>query len=92
MLIFLPAHENSDPYLQILSKDLSYVSMRTVLATLTETEILVAIPRFSIESKVDLRTPLMRVSSCIKVPNFSRNSQLITSKARKYTKNSCKIR
>ncbi|XP_032678780.1 uncharacterized protein LOC116847660 [Odontomachus brunneus] len=61
MLIFLPVHENTDPNLQILSKDLSYVPMRTLLAALTETEIVVAIPRFSIESKVDLRTPLMNM-------------------------------
>ncbi|XP_014481109.1 PREDICTED: uncharacterized protein LOC106747753 [Dinoponera quadriceps] len=61
MLIFLPAHEQSDPYLQILTKDLSYVPMKTLLASLMETEMLLSIPRFSIESKLDLRSPLMRM-------------------------------
>ncbi|XP_012225010.1 uncharacterized protein Spn27A [Linepithema humile] len=61
MLIFLPAHEESDPYLQILSKDLSYVPMKTLLSSLNETEVLLSIPRFSIESKLDLRSPLMRM-------------------------------
>lgn len=62
MLIFLPSHEDSDPYLQILSKDLSYVPMRTLLTSLNETELVLSIPRFSIESKLDLRSSLMRVS------------------------------
>jgi len=62
MLIFLPFHEKSDPYLQILFKDLSYVPMKTLLASLNETELIVAIPRFSIESKLDLRSSLIRVS------------------------------
>jgi len=61
MLIFLPSHEENDPYLQILSKDLSYVPMRTLLTSLNETELLLAIPRFSIESKLDLRSPLMQM-------------------------------
>lgn len=62
MLIFLPSHEESDPYLQILFKDLSYVPMKTLLTSLNETELILAIPKFSIESKLDLRSPLMRVS------------------------------
>ncbi|CAL1688366.1 unnamed protein product [Lasius platythorax] len=61
MLIFLPSHEDSDPYLQILSKDLSYVPMRTLLTSLNETELVLSIPRFSIESKLDLRSSLMRM-------------------------------
>ncbi|XP_029156604.1 uncharacterized protein LOC114929280 isoform X2 [Nylanderia fulva] len=61
MLIFLPSHEDSDPNLQILSKDLSYVPMRTLLSSLNETEIMLSIPRFSIESKLDLRSSLMRM-------------------------------
>ncbi|KYQ54644.1 Serpin B3, partial [Trachymyrmex zeteki] len=61
MLIFLPSHEESDPYLQILFKDLSYVPMKTLLTSLNETELILAIPKFSIESKLDLRSPLMRM-------------------------------
>ncbi|XP_012528497.1 uncharacterized protein LOC105832254 [Monomorium pharaonis] len=61
MLIFLPSHQESDPYLQILSKDLSYVPMKTLLTSLNETDLILAIPRFSIESKLDLRSPLMRM-------------------------------
>lgn len=60
MLIFLPSNEQSD--LQILSKDLSYVPMKTLLSSLNETELILAIPRFSIESKLDLHSPLIRVS------------------------------
>lgn len=62
MLIFLPSNPGSDPYLQTLSKDLSYVPVSVLLANLMETEMLLAIPRFSIENKVDLQAPLMRVS------------------------------
>ncbi|XP_011879335.1 PREDICTED: uncharacterized protein LOC105568344 [Vollenhovia emeryi] len=61
MLVFLPAHEESDPDLQILSKDLSYVPMKTLLTSLNETEMVLSIPRFSIESKLDLRPPLTRM-------------------------------
>ncbi|XP_071654183.1 uncharacterized protein [Temnothorax longispinosus] len=61
MLIFLPSHEESDPYLQILSKDLSYVPMKTLLTSINETELVLSIPKFSIESKLDLRSPLMRM-------------------------------
>ncbi|EFN65867.1 Plasminogen activator inhibitor 1 [Camponotus floridanus] len=61
MLIFLPFHEESDPYLQILSKDLSYVTMRTLLSSLNETELVLSIPRFNIESKLNLASPLMRM-------------------------------
>lgn len=67
MLIFLPGHEETDPYLQILSKDLSYVPMRSVLSSLNETEMLLSIPRFSIESKLDLRLPLTRVSVNLRI-------------------------
>lgn len=61
MLIFLPNHEN-DPHLSILSRDLSRVSMRALLANLEETDVLLSIPKFSIESKLNLRSPLVRVS------------------------------
>ncbi|KAL6427473.1 hypothetical protein ACFW04_008768 [Cataglyphis niger] len=61
MLIFLPSHEDSDPYLQTLFKDLSYVPMRTLLTSLKEIELVLSIPRFSIENKLDLRSSLMRM-------------------------------
>ncbi|EZA57928.1 hypothetical protein X777_01942 [Ooceraea biroi] len=61
MLIFLPNQEENDPYLQVLSKDLSYVPMRTLLNSLNESELILVIPRFSIESKLDLRSPLTRM-------------------------------
>ncbi|XP_011638346.1 uncharacterized protein LOC105428007 [Pogonomyrmex barbatus] len=61
MLIFLPSHEENDPYLQILSKDLSYVPMKTLLASLNETELLLVIPRFSIESKLNLYPALLHM-------------------------------
>ncbi|KAM0725674.1 Serine protease inhibitor 2 [Formica fusca] len=61
MLVFLPSHEDSDPYLQTLFKDLSYVPMRTLLTSLKETELVLSIPRFSIENKLDLRSSLMRM-------------------------------
>lgn len=64
MLIFLPSHEESDPYLQTLSRDLSYIPMKTLLANLYETDMVLILPRFSIESKLDLGAILMRVS-CI---------------------------
>lgn len=67
MLIFLPFHEESDPYLQTLSKDLSYVTMRTLLTSLNETELVLSIPRFQIESKLNLASPLMRVSMKISI-------------------------
>jgi len=65
MLIFLPSHEESDPYLQTLSRDLSYVTMRTLLSSLNETELVLSIPRFNIESKLNLASPLIRVSKKI---------------------------
>ncbi|KYM94473.1 Serpin B3, partial [Cyphomyrmex costatus] len=61
MLIILPSHKESDPYLQILVKDLSYVPIKTLLTSLNETELILAIPKFSIESKLDLRSPLMHM-------------------------------
>ncbi|XP_011685298.1 PREDICTED: heparin cofactor 2-like isoform X2 [Wasmannia auropunctata] len=58
MLVFLPSHEESDPHLHILSNDLSYAPMRTLLTSLNETDLILGIPRFSIESKLDLHSPL----------------------------------
>lgn len=62
MLIFLPSNEGTDPHLKILSKDVSYVPLRTMLSQLSETELVLSIPRFSIENEIDLRSPLMRVN------------------------------
>ncbi|KAL0100192.1 hypothetical protein PUN28_019549 [Cardiocondyla obscurior] len=61
MLIFLPSHQDSDPNLVTLSKDLSYVPIKTVLNNLNETELVLSIPRFSIQSKLDLQAPLIRM-------------------------------
>ncbi|KAK2576905.1 hypothetical protein KPH14_005528 [Odynerus spinipes] len=61
MLVILPSNEKTDPYLQILSKDLSYIPMSSLLANLETSEINLILPKFSIESKLDLRPVLERM-------------------------------
>ncbi|KAG7201539.1 hypothetical protein KM043_004290 [Ampulex compressa] len=61
MLILMPAHPEHDQDLRILSRDLSYMSMSFLLGNLQETEVLLSIPKFSIESKLDLISALTRM-------------------------------
>lgn len=61
MLVFLPYREGLES-LQALSKDMSFTPISTILANLTDTELLVGLPKFSINSKFDLRTALEHVS------------------------------
>lgn len=57
MLLLLPARQGEHA-LQILSKDLSYIPISTLFKNLRTTEILLQLPRFSIENKLDLRSAL----------------------------------
>lgn len=61
MLIFLPNRKEGGQTLRTLAKDLSYIPISALLAHLEETEVFVSIPKFSIESKLDLRSPLERM-------------------------------
>ncbi|XP_012284745.1 heparin cofactor 2 isoform X2 [Orussus abietinus] len=61
MLILLPSAEKGETALKTLSKDLSYTPISTLLGTLRDTEILLLLPRFAIESKLDLRPSLERL-------------------------------
>ncbi|KAL2735249.1 antithrombin-III-like isoform X2 [Vespula squamosa] len=58
MIVLLPNNHDLDPYLQILSKDLSYIPMSALLANLYISEVNLILPKFSIESKLDLRSAL----------------------------------
>lgn len=60
MLLLLPARQGEHA-LQILSKDLSYIPISTLFKNLRTTEILLQLPRFSIENKLDLRSALEHV-------------------------------
>ncbi|XP_043283834.1 uncharacterized protein [Venturia canescens] len=57
MLIFFPYHEGLQN-LHILSKDLTHTHMSTILSSLFEAELLITLPRFTIDSKFDLRPAL----------------------------------
>ncbi|XP_034946955.1 uncharacterized protein [Chelonus insularis] len=57
MLILLP-HREGLRSLLILSKDIAYVSISTIMNTLQDTELILQLPRFTIESKTDLRPAL----------------------------------
>ncbi|KAG8042319.1 hypothetical protein G9C98_004953 [Cotesia typhae] len=57
MLVFLPTKEGLQS-LSILSRDLSYTSISSILNSLRETELILLMPRFSVETKTDLRSTL----------------------------------
>ena len=61
MILLLPTNQGEHA-LHILSKDLSYIPVSVLLKSLRETEMLLQVPRFSIENKLDLRPALERVS------------------------------
>lgn len=61
MLVILPNNEKTDPHLQILSKDLSYIAISALLANLETSNVNVILPKFTIESKLDLRPALERM-------------------------------
>lgn len=61
MLVLLPYRNSSNQGLRILIKDLSYIPLSTLLEQLHETEVYLSIPKFAIESKLDLRAPLERM-------------------------------
>lgn len=57
MLVFLP-HNEGIQSLHTLSRDMSYTPISRILESLRETELLVALPRFSVDRKHDLRSAL----------------------------------
>ncbi|XP_015597657.1 uncharacterized protein LOC107268913 [Cephus cinctus] len=59
MLLMLPHRERGN--LQTLSKDLSYTPISVLLDGLQETELLLSIPKFTIESKMDLKPALEKL-------------------------------
>ncbi|XP_066582525.1 uncharacterized protein [Prorops nasuta] len=59
MLFLLPSQRENHQSLQILSRDLSYMPISVLLSSLEETEVLVWLPKFSIESKLDLKPALV---------------------------------
>lgn len=61
MLVFLPTKEGLQS-LSILSRDLSYTSISSILNSLRETELILLMPRFSVETKTDLRPTLETVN------------------------------
>ncbi|XP_033208177.1 uncharacterized protein LOC117167393 isoform X2 [Belonocnema kinseyi] len=60
LILLLPTTQGEHA-LHILSKDLSYIPVSVLLKSLRETEVLLQIPRFSIENKLDLRPALERL-------------------------------
>lgn len=54
MLTIMPNKRNKDPYLQVLSKDLSTVPVSAILANLKERSINIHLPKFSIENTLNL--------------------------------------
>ncbi|XP_014296435.1 alaserpin isoform X2 [Microplitis demolitor] len=57
MLVFLPVNEGLQD-LSVLSRDLSYTPISTILNSLRDTELILLMPRFSVETKIDLRPTL----------------------------------
>ncbi|XP_057328835.1 heparin cofactor 2-like [Microplitis mediator] len=57
MLVFLPINEGLQD-LSVLSRDLSYTPISTILNSLRDTELILLMPRFSVETKIDLRPTL----------------------------------
>lgn len=60
MLIILP--ENPERGINALVRDLTHTPLSTIRESLQETEVIVSIPRFSIDTKMDLRPTLENVS------------------------------
>ncbi|XP_078048836.1 uncharacterized protein LOC144476110 isoform X2 [Augochlora pura] len=54
MLTIMPNKREKDPYLQILSRDLSTVPVSAILANLKERSINIHLPKFSIENTLNL--------------------------------------
>ena len=61
MLVFLPHNEGLQS-IHTLSRDLSYTPISVILGMLKKTELILTLPKFSIESKHDLRGVLESVS------------------------------
>lgn len=61
MLVFLPVNEGLQD-LSVLSRDLSYTPISTILNSLRDTELILLMPRFSVETKIDLRPTLETVN------------------------------
>ncbi|XP_051162786.1 uncharacterized protein LOC127282533 [Leptopilina boulardi] len=80
MLLLLPARQGEHA-LQILSKDLSYISITTLFKNLLDTEILLQLPRFSIENKLDLRSALEHLGIKDLFDTKANLSRIITKKA-----------
>ena len=58
MLILLPRTNETDPYLRILSKDLATVPVSAIFANLKERDVTIHLPKFTIESNLNLLTTL----------------------------------
>ncbi|XP_054005650.1 uncharacterized protein LOC128890802 isoform X1 [Hylaeus anthracinus] len=54
MLILMPSKKERDPYLRILSKDLSTVPVSAMLASLKERGVTLYLPKFTIENSLNL--------------------------------------
>nr|XP_033341228.1 uncharacterized protein LOC117229129 isoform X1 [Megalopta genalis] len=61
MLTIMPNKREKDPYLQVLSKDLSTVPVSAILANLKERSIKIYMPKFSIENTLNLVPTLQRL-------------------------------
>ncbi|XP_043481422.1 uncharacterized protein LOC122510672 [Leptopilina heterotoma] len=80
MLLLLPARQGEHA-LQILSKDLSYIPISNLFKNLLPTEILLQLPRFSIENKLDLRSSLEHLGIRDLFDAKANLSRIITKKA-----------
>lgn len=60
MLIILP--DDKEDGINRLARDLSHTPLSSIVSILEDTEVLLTIPRFTIESKMDLRPTLAFVS------------------------------
>ncbi|XP_076659072.1 uncharacterized protein LOC143362614 [Halictus rubicundus] len=61
MLTIIPTKREKDPYLRVLSKDLSTVPVSAILASLKENNIKIHLPKFSIENTLNLVPALQRL-------------------------------
>lgn len=65
MLILLPRQNETDPYLRILSKDLATIPVSAIFANLKERDVTIHLPKFTIESNLNLLATLQDVSVVI---------------------------
>ena len=75
MLLLLPRKQGYQA-LNDLSRDITFTPISTILASLKETELELAMPKFTIESKTDLKPYLIKVDLTDHYSIYIKSSQI----------------